>query len=224
MHPVSQTAALPLPCFPPSPAECSVRAHRRPASLPKTLQRLAVRVRHHGASVAEVLDVLGDRGLLLMCMILATPFLVPLSLPGTSTPGGVLMAAVGYAMARGRTTWLPEVLKQQRLQGRTWSRVLMLNAWVLRRVLRARVKALPPHPIHGVILMVSAAIFVLPVPIPLANMFPAYAVVFLAVGLIQHNVVLQCAAWVLTGASAAYLAVSWRMGVAGVEALARMVG
>src|SRR5919109_4003593 len=47
-----------------------------------------------GLTLQALLERLGDRGLLIFCMVLTIPFLLPVSIPGSSIPFGVVIALI----------------------------------------------------------------------------------------------------------------------------------
>jgi len=55
----------------------------------------------------ELMDCLRDKGLLVMCMVLTVPFLLPMSIPGSSTPFGLAIALIGLGVVAGKTPRLP---------------------------------------------------------------------------------------------------------------------
>ena len=60
-----------------------------------------------GLTLQGLLDRLGDRGLLILCMVLTMPFLLPVSIPGSSIPFGVLIALIAVGLVTHRAPWLP---------------------------------------------------------------------------------------------------------------------
>jgi hypothetical protein len=68
-----------------------------------------------GADPREILERLGDRGLLILCMVLTIPFLLPVSSPGSSIPFGVLIALIAVGIVTHRAPWLPDCLMNRHL-------------------------------------------------------------------------------------------------------------
>jgi hypothetical protein len=61
-----------------------------------------------GLTLREILAQLGERGLLLLCVLVTVPFLLPVSVPGSSVPVGVIIALNGISLLSHRTPWLPD--------------------------------------------------------------------------------------------------------------------
>jgi hypothetical protein len=57
----------------------------------------------------------GEQGLLVFCAVLATPFLIPVSLPFASTVLGMPMLLIGMAVTLNRVPWLPDWLCERSL-------------------------------------------------------------------------------------------------------------
>jgi hypothetical protein len=95
------------------------------APLPRQLRQLAVQVDAGGLTVGELLARLGEPGLLALCVVCTVPFLLPVSIPGSSTPFGLLIALIGVGVAANRIPWLPQWLLLRKLQGRRWAKVLI---------------------------------------------------------------------------------------------------
>ena len=82
------------------------------------LSELARSMPTEGLTLRELLEGLGERGLLVMSIMLTIPFLLPVSIPGSSTPFGLVIALNGVGIILNRTPWLPARLMQRRLKQR----------------------------------------------------------------------------------------------------------
>ena len=199
---------------------------RRDAPLPRQIRQLAVQVDAGGLTVAELLARLGEPGLLVLCVICAVPFLLPVSIPGSSTPFGLLIALIGVGIAFNRIPWLPRRLLQRHLLGRRWATVLIaaarLTLWLDRRQEKDLPDAAPlqpPHWSHGLGLVLSGLLLTLPLPIPLSNTFPGVAAFLLAGGLLRRSRLLLAAGHGMLLATVGYLLLIYWLGAAGVRAL-----
>ena len=72
-----------------------------PQSLSDELHELAERFKHHAVTVDEVIGVLGDRAYTLLIILFALPFGSPVTLPGMSTPLGLMIAIMAGRFALG---------------------------------------------------------------------------------------------------------------------------
>ena len=91
--------------------------HQR--SLSAELIFLAGEFLHHPVELREVIGLLRERAYTLLVFILALPFCLPVSVPGMSTPLGMMIAFITVAQARGRAPRLPERMLRYRLAALT---------------------------------------------------------------------------------------------------------
>jgi hypothetical protein len=79
------------------------------------LSEIVDKVPARGLTLRQLLNRLGERGQLIFCMILTIPFLLPVSIPGTSAPFGMLMVLIAAGLTMQRSPWLPNRLMNRRL-------------------------------------------------------------------------------------------------------------
>jgi hypothetical protein len=178
----------------------TVKAHTHtptPVSpLGEKLDTLIAGLPPDGVTLATILDHVGQEGLLLLTVFLTLIFLVPVSIPGVSTVFGFAILMIGISRLFNCPVWMPSRLAHRVLptdklrvafiQGSKWVRRL-------ERVSR-------PHRLNGLVashaatflnngaLILGAALLMAPFGlIPFSNTFPALAILFLAVGLMQKD-------------------------------------
>ena len=83
-------------------------------SFSETLREIVQTMAAEGSTLHELLEKLGERGLLMFCMILTIPFLFPVSIPGTSAPFGLMIAFIGVGLIVDRPPWLPDRFMNRR--------------------------------------------------------------------------------------------------------------
>ncbi|MCS6927043.1 MAG: exopolysaccharide biosynthesis protein [Candidatus Binatia bacterium] len=195
-------------------------------SLAQVLHDLARSVPAEGLTIRELRERLGERGLLLLAMVLTIPFLLPVSLPGTSTPFGLLIALIGVGVITNRPPWLPDRLLRRRLSVEQMVPVLERGARLCARIetlIHPRLLLLTHRAtlgrVNGLLLVLSALLLMIPLPLPFSNTLPAYGVLFLATGILERDGYLVVAGYVMVGLSIAYLSVVATVGTARVEQL-----
>ena len=146
----------------------------------------------------ELLERLGVRGLLILCMILTMPFLLPVSIPGSSIPFGAIIALHGVGIVTHRAPWLPERLMNRRLAAHALVPLLARGACLFARLARwvyPRPWPLTHGPtigrLNGILLALSGILLMSPLPLPLSNTLPAYRALFLAAGSLEHDALLR---------------------------------
>lgn len=175
-------------------------------------------------TLRELLVLVGEQGLLVFCAVLATPFLVPFSLPFTSTALGLPMLAVGIAATLDRVPWLPDRLLDHGMPAATIKRVLDRAARAADRfehLVRPRMLGLTATPgwnrSNGVVLVVAVLLLMAPLPfVPLVNTLPAVAVILLSLGMAERDGVVILVGYAVAFISLVYVAaVLWLVVVAG---------
>ena len=147
-------------------------------------------------TLAEIRDLIGRDGLMLLTAFLTLVFMVPVSIPGVSTVfgGGIMLIAVSRLF--GRTLWLPpsigkRFVSTEKLRA-AFDRGLV---WFVRleRVSRPhRLRWLTSDGIIGIVndsaLVLGAVLLMMPFGlIPLSNTLPAIAILLLAIGALQRD-------------------------------------
>lgn len=162
--------------------------------LSEELARLIETFSERPVTLREVTEVLHGRGYTLLLILLALPFCTPIPLPGLSTPFGLVIALVGFRLSLRQAPWLPARLLDTRLPPGFFAAVLGAARHVLRVLewgLRPRWTALVGEGVlqhvYGAMILVSGALLLLPLPVPLSNMLPALVVVLIAAALLERD-------------------------------------
>ena len=181
--------------------------------LSEALVATASAVRGHVVTLRELLGYVGEQGLLVFSAILALPFLIPVSLPFTSTVLGLPMLLIGIAVILGRLPWLPERLLDRSLPSDTVQRVLGRGAQMARRfehLVRPRMLALTgsafTNSLHGVAMVLAVLLLMAPLPfVPLANTLPAIAIILLCLGIAERDGLVLLAGYAVAAVSSVYI-------------------
>jgi hypothetical protein len=179
-----------------------------------------------GLTLQGLLARLGDRGLLILCMVLTMPFLLPVSIPGSSIPFGVLIALIAVGLVTRRAPWLPDRLMHRRLaRGQV---VPLLEKGVrlfarLERLIHPRLWPLTHGPtvgrVNGILLGLTGLLMMAPLPLPLSNTLPAYGVLFLALGSVECDGCLVLAGYLMVLLTVGYFSAVGVVGGVGASAL-----
>ncbi len=147
---------------------------------------------HEPVTLAQVERALAGRGFALMIAFMALPFCV-VPIPGLSTPFGAAIALMGFRLALGQRPWLPRFIVNHRMEGKRLRRVLSAGVrWSerLERFIRPRFGFMEwpvTRRLIGLCIAYCGFILFLPLPIPLSNTFPAFALVLLSLGLMERD-------------------------------------
>lgn len=192
----------------------------------RELARLAMSLPPEGITLRELLFRLRERGLLALCMVLTVPFLLPMSIPGSSTPFGLVIALTGLGVVAGRPPRLPGRLVDRKIAADHLATVLQKGAWLfgrLERVMHPRLAVVTRGSaacrLNGLAMVLSAVLLMFPLPLPFSNTLPAYGVLFLAAGSLERDGLLILLGYFMVLLSIAYFSLLALLGAAGVRAL-----
>ena len=181
------------------------------------LATLHARVKDKALTLAELKHALEGRGSAMLLILLALPFCF-VAIPGLSMPFGIAISLIGACLVVGREPWLPRFIMNRRLSS-TRSDQLLVGATKVARQLekfvRPRLSFLHAGPgmlrLIGLGIVIAGVGLMLPLPIPFSNSIPAWAVVLLAVGMMEKDglcVLLghltAMATWVFIGLTSAF--------------------
>ncbi|RYE75764.1 MAG: exopolysaccharide biosynthesis protein [Oxalobacteraceae bacterium] len=168
-------------------------------SEPPVSQRLRALVRsmpRTGITLSELIRSVGNDGLLILVALLTLVFLIPISIPGVSTVFGAAILLISVSRLIGRDLWIPSKL-EHRVIGTRKLRPLLRKAlsWLkkLERVSKPNriqwlVAAGAVAFFNNAALILGAVLLMMPFGlIPFSNTFPAVAILFLAIGLLQRD-------------------------------------
>ena len=163
-------------------------------ALSADLARLREAFAERPATLREIIAVLSGRAYELLMILFVLPFLLPVSVPGTSTPLGLTVAVIAVQLAFGRLPWLPRWLLEKKLPPGFLGKVLGVTTGVVRyleRVLRPRAFAVTGAKwivaLHFFMVVLAALLLALPLPIPFTNTFPGWTILLFAAGLMVRD-------------------------------------
>lgn len=179
-----------------------------------------------GLTLRGILERLGDRGLLMLCMILTIPFLLPVSIPGSSIPFGVVIALIAVGIVTRRAPWLPDRLMNRRLVRGHVVPMLEKGARLFERLekfIHPRLLPLTHRAtvgrFNGILLGLTGLLMMAPLPLPLSNTLPAYGVLFLALGSVERDGSVVLAGYLMVLLTVGYFSVVGVVGGMGAGAL-----
>lgn len=72
-----------------------------------TISYMLLQVKSDTVSVRELMQMMGEQGLLVLCALMTLPFIFPVSIPGVSTVFGAAILLIGFAITVNTLPWLP---------------------------------------------------------------------------------------------------------------------
>jgi hypothetical protein len=157
------------------------------------LATLHARVKDKALTLAELKHALKGRSSAMLLILLALPFCF-VAIPGLSMPFGIAISLIGAGLVIGREPWLPRFIMNRRLSSARSDQLLAGAIKVARRLekfVRPRLSFLHAGPgmlrLIGFGIVIAGVGLMLPLPIPFSNSIPAWAVVLLAVGMMEKD-------------------------------------
>lgn len=187
------------------------------------LERLAEEFAERPLGFEELVSVTRGRAYDLLLILLSLPFLTPVPLPFLSTALGFIMMLIGVRLALGQRPWLPQRVLQRKFSGHHLVRVLHFGSRILRALeifLRPRLDFVHStwvfQRLTGVLIVLSGALLLLPLPIPFSNILPAGTVLLLAAGALERDGIFFFAGCVLFVVTVAFFGA---LAIGGLEAI-----
>lgn len=146
-------------------------------------------------TVRELSEKIGERGLLVFCLFLNLPFLLPVSVPGFSTVFGALVTLVGFGVMLNRLPWIPERLMRRAIPKEQVVRVLEHGSRFVAKLEKAAHPRLTALAVgwgverwNGFVLLAAGLLLMAPFGlIPFSNTLPALAACFIIIGILERD-------------------------------------
>ena len=192
---------------------------------------IASKVPSDGVTFRGFLEILGDHGALLSCLILVAPFLLPVSIPGSSLPFGLVIILVNMGVLFNRRPLIPGFVMNYEISQENMVRILKGMARVLsglekfskpRFFLLAK-KTVMKY-VNSLMIIFCAFLLMLPLPVPLTDFLPAYGILFLAVGSLERDGYMILAGYFMVALTTLYFALIILLGWSGVKVALSYLG
>ena len=167
-----------------------------PPRLSADLRDLLREAAGRSMTLGELEQILKGRGFGLFLLLLALPFTFPIAIPGLSIPFGLVIMLIGLRLAAGRKPWLPAFILRREIKYALLEKIVGIGLKLstkLEKVVKPRMHFLQRWPgmlnLIGLGIASGGLLLSLPLPplIPFSNTIPAFAVLFLAAGMIERD-------------------------------------
>lgn len=191
-------------------------------SASEVIARLLGQMDKSSFSVRELMEMVGEKGLLMVCALMTLPFLFPVSIPGVSTVFGLAILLIALSISTGRLPWMPAFVADRQLDADKLKPVLQRGVVLLKkldRVLRPqRLRLLTAggmNHVNGLAIMFAAALLMLPLGlVPFSNTMPGVAILLLALGVSQRDGLLVLGGYLMIAGTLVYFSIlawgAWR--------------
>lgn len=184
-------------------------------TLSETLLRIIDAINGDTVTLRWFLEEIGEQGLLILCILLTIPFLLPVSVPGVSTVFGAAIIMISIGITLNRIPWLPKALLDRTLDVGKLVPVLRKGAEIVHRMDRfvhPRMQILTAgavmNRLNGLGILFGGVLLALPLGlVPFSNTLPAVAILCLAVGISQCDGLFVSAGYLLLAATCLYFTI-----------------
>jgi hypothetical protein len=183
----------------------------------------------HGIEIREMIERIGHQGLLIVIMVLTFPFLLPVSIPGTSTPFGTLIILICLSMFSTKPLRLPNRLQSIRIRQRHMVMIAGRAATILSKIekwSKPRIYSLTATKkhfnVHLIGIILNAICLMVPLPLPLANAIPAYGIVFMTLGLLRRDGGLIVLGYIMLLSILIYFTIVYILSVLGIRSFMQL--
>lgn len=212
---------------PPEPSSCP------PRRVSDDLRGILELAGGRALPIADILHHTRGRGLQILAIILCLPFLSPVSIPGLSIPFGLAIGICGLRIAFRHQPWLPEFIARRRISFVVLEKMLRFGIVIhtkLEKILRARwLSLVESHAAQmgaGLTIALSAFFLSLPIPppFPFTNTIPGFAIILIALGMLERDGLLILSGYLLTAFAGVYVLFIALLGGAGAAQIWKWLG
>lgn len=202
------------------------------SSLSGTLRRLIDGIRGQSVTLRDLMEAVGEQGLLLVCAIASLPFLIPVSIPGVSTVFGAAIILISLAITLNRLPWLPTRILDRKLDTNKLVPALEKGLGIVSRLdrfLKPRLSALTSggvtNRINGLAIAAAGVLLMFPLGlVPFSNTLPGIAILLLSTGMIQRDGLIVLGGYVFIAITVVYFAVLGYMAYSAGQGLMGLMG
>lgn len=146
-------------------------------------------------TLREIIDAIGREGMLIFCIFLTLPFMVPVSIPGVSSLFGLAIGLIGVGLMTHRRPRLPDRLIRKKFPAHRLRSALESGVvWIhrLEQLSRPSIPVLTSGAgmarVNGLMLIAGALLLMAPFGlIPFSNTLPGLAILFVTTGMLQRD-------------------------------------
>jgi len=203
------------------------------AGLSETLKNIASQLpADTKVTLGTLLRYIGEQGMLVFCLFLTLPFLLPISIPGVSTVFGLVILLIGVGVTFNRIPWLPQRLMNRTVEANDLIPALDKGAAFFarfERFVRPRVLVLTHgatiNRFNGLMLVAAAILLMAPLGlIPFSNTLPALAIVCFAIGILERDGIFVLLGHFFNLATVAYFSVLAYLAIVAGQGLTSLIG
>ncbi|RAP44165.1 exopolysaccharide biosynthesis protein [uncultured Methanosphaera sp.] len=182
----------------------------------KKLEEIRKTLPKENITIGILLDNLLSEGIYLLVIILVAPFIIPVSIPGSSTPFGIMIMLLALSSLLNKNIYLPKSVENYEISHESFDKIFNVLYKALRfieRIAKPRGNLVNNTYIlkfNSAVIFLLAFFLFLPIPIPLTDFCPALAILVLSVSNLEEDTYLMIVGYLITLAGIIYfLSVSY---------------
>ena len=194
-------------------------AEKQGNKISNTINHLKEHINDDGIRFVDFIELIGNQGILLATIILVAPFLLPVSIPGSSLPFGLAIILLNLSHLLGGRILLPDFILNYRISQQNMISILNGMERILsglERFFKPRLNFMENRSVkilNSSLIILSAFLLMLPLPVPLTDFLPAYSILFLAIGTVEKDGYICILGYVLTAVTTCYFILMAFLGI-----------
>lgn len=171
-------------------------------------------------SLKELINIMSGEGIQFIIIILIAPFLIPASIPGSSTPFGILIILLEIAFLNNKVLYVPDFIGNYEISKENVLKLFEIIKKALgyiEKISKPRGKLSTKKYVlqfNAILNIILAILLFLPLPIPFTDFVPAVSMLLLAVSTLERDSYLMVLGYIATILSLFYFS---SVGYVGVE-------
>jgi hypothetical protein len=178
------------------------------------ISEISSKIPREGITLEDFMDITGESGLFMSCMILTAPFLIPVSIPGMSIPFGSAIFLISSDIIFNRPILIPKRVMDYKISKNDMESILNGISRILtpleEKIITPRFCFLTSGRkmdyVNGVAVAFGAILLVTPIIAVAGDFFPSYGILFVSLGNIENDGYLVLAGYITIIATAIYYA------------------
>jgi hypothetical protein len=183
------------------------------------ISKIPSQISHDGTTLKDFLDIIGEEGQLFTCIILTGPFLLPVSIPGSSIPFGLAIFLICVSIILNARMLLPSRIMNYNISKNNLEKILNGIIPIMGRIekfINPRFLVLCSgsrvDKFNAALMGFCSLLLTLPLPVPLTDFLPAYSILFMALGSLECDGYLILIGYILTIITATYFTITAILG------------
>lgn len=170
----------------------------------KKLEEIRKTLPKENVTIRILLDNLLSEGIYLLVIILVAPFIIPVSIPGSSTPFGIMIMLLALSSLLNKKIYLPKSVENYEISPESFDKIFNVLYKALKfieRIAKPRGNLVNNTYIlkfNSAVIFLLAFFLFLPIPIPLTDFCPALAILVLSVSNLEEDTYLMIVGYLIT--------------------------